>query len=77
MATTYRTDWMDPTDPHQNRVDVSHHGADLGAAQRVARKMSKAKAIGSAYVIKAVDGQDVAQLGYTDGRACPHGWDAG
>jgi hypothetical protein len=34
------------------------------------------RATGSAYVIKAVDGQDVAQLPHTDGVACPHGWDA-
>jgi len=74
MTTTYRADWMDPTDPHQNRVDVSHHGADLGAARRVARKMSKVT--GSAYVIKAVDGRDVAQLGYTDGRV-DGDWNAG
>jgi hypothetical protein len=67
MTTTYRTDWMDPTDPMQNRVDVSYHGADLGAARRVARKMSKRT--GSAYVIKTVDGKDVAHLPHTDGRA--------
>ena len=66
MTTTYRTDWIDPADQHRNTVCVSHHDGDLKAAQASAQKMSRAT--GSAYVIKTVDGQDVAQLGYTDGR---------
>ncbi len=74
MQTTYRTDWNDPTDPTGNTVAVSQHGTDLKAARAMARKMSRAT--GSAYVIKTVDGQDVAQLAHTDGAACPHGWDA-
>lgn len=74
MTTTYRTDWMDPTDPHRNRVVASDCGSDLKAARAMARKMSRAT--GSAYVIKTVDGQDVAHLPHTDGRA-DGGWDAG
>lgn len=73
MTTTYRTDWFDPTDPHRNRVAVSNHGSDLAAARAMARKMSKAT--GSAYVIKTVNGQDVAHLPHIDGRA-DGGWDA-
>jgi len=73
MQTTYRTDWVDPTDANRNSVDVSYHGDDLSAARAMARKMSKAT--GSAYVIKTVDGQDVAQLPHTDGRA-DGGWDS-
>lgn len=73
MTTTYRTDWIDPTDPHRNIVAVSNHGDDLKAARAMARKMSKLT--GSAYVIKTVDGQDVAHLPHTDGRA-DGGWDA-
>jgi hypothetical protein len=76
MTTTFRTDWTDWTaDPHGNTVDVSDHGTDLSAARAKARAMSKRH--GSAFVIKTIDGKDVAQLGHTDGRACPHGWDAG
>ena len=71
---TYRTDWIDPTDPHRNAVVVSHHGDDLKAARAVARKMSKAT--GSAYVIKTVAGQDVGHMPHTDGRADQKGWDA-
>ena len=67
MTATYRTDWIDPTDPNQNRVGVSWHGADLAAARRVARKMSART--GSAYIIKSEYGVDISQLGYTDGRA--------
>lgn len=74
MTTTYRTDWMDPTDPHQNRVQWTDHGGDLNAARAMARRMSKAT--GSAYVIKTVDGKDAAHLPHTDGRA-DGGWDAG
>lgn len=74
MATTYRTDWHDPTDPHRNSVCVSNHGADLKAARAMARKMSRAT--GSAYVIKSVDCQDVAQLPHSDGAASAHGWEA-
>ena len=69
----YRTDWMDPTDPHQNRVDVSYHDGDLTAAKAMARKMSKKT--GSAYVVKYNDWTDLAQLGYTDGRK-DGGWDS-
>lgn len=75
MTTTYRTDWNDPADPLGNTIGVSHHGDDLKAARAAARKMSRAT--GSAYVIKTVDGQDVAQLPHTDGRADSHGWNAG
>lgn len=75
MKTSYRTDWNDPADPLGNTIGVSYHDADLAAARASARKMSKAT--GSAYVIKTVDGQDVAQLPYTDGRADPNGWNAG
>jgi hypothetical protein len=71
MITTFRTDWIDPTDAHRNRVDVSFHGSDLNAARAMARKMSRAT--GSAFVIKTVDGQDVAHLPHTDGRA-DGGW---
>lgn len=74
MTTTFRTDWIDPTDPHGYRVDVSFHGDDLKAARAMARKMSKAT--GSAYVIKSIDGVDVAQLGHTDGRV-DGDWNAG
>lgn len=74
MTTTFRTDWVDPTDPHQNRVQWTDHGSDLKAARAMARKMSRAT--GSAYVIKSIDGKDVAQLGHTDGRV-DGGWDAG
>lgn len=76
MADTYRTDWLDPTDPHGNRVAVSQHGTDLKAARAMARKMSKA--VGSAYVIRSrPDGWgDVAQLAHYDGAASPHGWDS-
>lgn len=74
MTTTYRADWMDGTDPHRNTVAVRHYGPDLKAARAMARRMSKAT--GSAYVIKAVDGKDVAQLPHTDGRA-DGDWDAG
>jgi hypothetical protein len=74
MTTTYRTDWMDPTDPHRNTVCVSHHGTDLSAARAAARHASRRH--GSAYVIKSIDGRDVAQLPHTDGAACPHGWEA-
>ncbi len=73
-ATTYRTDWYDPADPHRNAVCVTQHGTDLKAARAMARKMSRAT--GSAYVVKAVDGQDVAQLPHTDGVACSYGWEA-
>jgi hypothetical protein len=74
MATTYRTDWIDPTDLMRNAVRVSDHGTDLKAARAMARKMSRAT--GSAYVIKTVDGLDVCHLPHTDGAACPHGWAA-
>lgn len=74
MTCTYRTDWLDPADPHRNTVCVSHYDGDLKAARAMARKMSKA--VGSAYVIKAVDGVDVSQLGYTDGRQDYFGWDS-
>ena len=67
MTTTYRTDWLDPADPHGNTVAVSYHDTDLAAARVMARKMSKAT--GSAYVIQTNDGQDVKQLPHTDGRA--------
>jgi hypothetical protein len=73
MATTYRTDWIDPTDPMRNAVCVSDHGSDLKAARAMARKMSKS--VGSAYVVMAVDGRDVCHLPHTDGRA-DGGWDA-
>lgn len=73
MTTTYRTDWIDPTDEHRNCVDVSFHGTDLAAARRAARKMSNLT--GSAYVVKTVDGKDVSHLPYTDGRAVG-GWDS-
>lgn len=71
--TTYRTDWMDPTDPNRNRVDVSHHGADLSGARVMARKMSKKT--GSAYVIRTTNGKDDGQIGYTDGRADHRTWE--
>lgn len=74
MPITYRTDWRDPTDPLANRIGVSYHGADLKAARAAARKMSRAT--GSAYVIRSVDGQDVAQLPHTDGAADVNGWDS-
>lgn len=70
MTATFRTDWIevDPyLNPHGNRVDVSFHGENLKAARAKARKMSAR--VGSAYVIKSVDGVDVGQIGYTDGRA--------
>lgn len=75
MTATYRTAWMDPTDPMGNRVNISYHGADLNGAKIKARNSSKST--GSAYVIKTIDGVDVSQLTYTDGRMCPHGWNAG
>lgn len=67
MNITYRTDWLSPHDPYHNRVDVMHYGSDLKAAKAMARKMSKVT--GSAYVIRSVDGKDVAHLGHTNGRA--------
>jgi hypothetical protein len=72
MATTYRTDWV--TDPHGLAVDGADHGTNVAAARGMARRMSKA--YGSACLIKQLDGQDVAQVSYTDGVACPYGWDA-
>jgi hypothetical protein len=72
MNVTFRTDWLDPADPHRNQVVVSYHGADLKAARAMACKMSRAT--GSAYVIKTVDGTDVAHLPYTDGRADGNLW---
>lgn len=74
QTTTYRTDWHDPTDAHRNTVLASDHGSDLKAARAMARKMSKAT--GSAYVIRTVDGVDVAHLPHTDGVADCHGWDS-
>jgi len=67
MNITYRTDWLSPHDPFRNQVDVMHYGSDLKAAKAMARKMSKVT--GSAYVIRSVDGKDVAHLPHTDGRA--------
>ena len=77
MTTTYRTDWLD----HDDAVQVQHYPLHMGdkgqltAARLTARQKSKRH--GGAYVIKTVDGQDVAQLVYKDGRACSHGWDDG
>lgn len=73
MPITYRTDWVDPADPHRNTIGVSHHGGDLKAARASARKMSKAT--GSAYVIRSTNGQDDGQIGYTDGRADSRTWE--
>ena len=67
MNITYRTDWIDPADSTRNTVKVSYHGPDLSGARAVARSMSRVT--GSAYIIKSVDGKDVAHLPYTDGRA--------
>lgn len=73
MTTTYRTDWIDPAD--RNSIKVSYHGPDLGGARAVAR--SRSRIAGSAYVIRAVNGVDDAQLIYVEGSPCRHGWDVG
>jgi cytolysin (calcineurin-like family phosphatase) len=70
MTTTYRTDYSHD----DGQVFVVHFGSNSTKARAYARKASSKH--GSAYVIKAVDGQDVAQLPHYDGRACPHGWAA-
>ena len=70
MNTTYRTDYS--TD--DGHIWVIHHGANLTKARSYARTASSKH--GSAYVIKSIDGQDVAQLPHYHGRACQHGWDS-
>jgi hypothetical protein len=67
MNVTYRTDWLSPHDPHQLAVDVMHYGPDLKNAKAMARKMSKIT--GSAYVIRSLNGKDVAHILHTDGHA--------
>jgi hypothetical protein len=67
MNVTYRTDWLSHPDLAHSQIDVMHFESDLKAAERMARKMSKVK--GAAYVIRSVNGKDVAHVYYTDGVA--------
>jgi hypothetical protein len=67
MNITYRADWLSPHDPHRNAMDVMHYGPDLKAAKAMARKMSKIT--GSAYVLRSLNGKDVAHILHTDGHA--------
>jgi hypothetical protein len=68
--TTYRTDWLSD----DGKVQVRHHGDNLKAARADARRISNA--IGSAYIIRSVDGVDDGQIGYYDGRADGRTWEA-